>query len=84
MSGPSITHVASANLRTTGSPLTRAFAGSKLLLDSPLSRSLSTSRLTVLTFIFGDRCQTDASSGMDSPSVSLAHVYGTLACVPWP
>jgi len=66
--------------RGSGRGLTRAFAGSKLLLIA----SLPAPGHTVLALVVGDGWQMDALvSRIDSPSPLLARMSGTLSCVPW-
>ena len=62
--------------RGSGSPLTRAFAGSKPLLIV----SLPATGHPVLTLFFGDGLQVRR---IDTSCPLLAQVYGILSCVPW-
>ena len=61
--------------RGSGSPLTRAFEGSKPLLVT----SMPASGHTVLTIIFGDRWQTDALGRMDNLHAPLAQKLDSMS-----
>jgi len=65
--------------RGNGSPLTRAFAGSKPLLIA----SLPASAYTVLTLILGDGWQTGAPSRNGQPECPSRTEAPHFALLPW-